>query len=240
VAHDEDLLDLPVHLEADADGVEVLVVVELAEPDLPRGAVEGAELDVDAVGVEVVVQEVALQNGAGSGAAFESYPLLGAVLDEAVLDPDVPAVAGALNVEAVALRLVDVDPVHVPVGDAVQVDDVLVPGGGVEGHVVEAAEVDGARGVYVYAVGAVRDIELYHGAPVEVVPAHPRAVDVHGLLLVHDPARGLGDLPLRKPHGSALVEKHVLDGQLYVTRGLLPDVASGVDYPRAVTDEANC
>jgi len=188
VAHDEDLLDLPVHPEADADGVEVLVVVELAEADLPRRAVEGPELDVDAVGVEVVVQEVALQDGAGSGAALEPYPLLGAVLDEAVLDPDVPAVAGALHVEAMALRLVDVDPVHVPVGDAVQVDDILVSGGGVEGHVVEAAEVYGARGVYVHAVDSVRDAELYHGAPVEVVPAHPRAEDVHGLLLVHDPA----------------------------------------------------
>ena len=98
---------------------------------------------------------------------------------------------------------------------------------------------DGARGVYVHAVSAVGDAELDHGACVEVVPAHPRAKDVHGLLLFHDPPRGLGYLPLRKPQGAAFIGEHVLDGQLYVASGLLPDVTPGVGDPRAVLDEAS-
>jgi len=43
-----------------------------------------------------------------------------------------------------ALNLVDVDPVHMPVGDAVQVDDIPISGGGIEGHIVEAAKADGS------------------------------------------------------------------------------------------------
>jgi len=81
---------------------------------------------------------------------------------------------------------------------------------------------------------------LNFGALVEVVPAHPRAEDVHGLLLVNDPARGLGGLPLRKPQGVAFVKEHVFDGQLYVARGLLPYVTPRIDDPRTVTQEAHC
>ena len=116
-------------------------------------------------------------------------------------------------------------------------DGVPVPGCRVYGEVVDAPEVDRARGVEVHAVQPVSEAELDHGGLVVSRPGHTDAVDIDGLRLVYYPAFGLDDLPLGEPDRPAAVGEDVLDGELDLPGVLLPDVAPGVDDPRAISDE---